>query len=280
VSRSIYLRGADGLPARVSGGWAQEKLQSLDAYLRIVNKAMEKKFASRCYIDLMAGCGRCVLKRSDSEFVGSPLVALACFPAFSSLVLVESDKRLFDALAARTAGDSARAHLVHGDCNDSNVVQQIRTAIPSSALSIAFIDNLGLDVAFETIRLLTAGRRIDLVITFQVSDIRRNVDRALTRAARGAKWDRFFGSPGWRRAVADFEARKTTAPDLGSALENFYASQLATIGYANRTQLNRSMKNIKNAPLYRVMLFSKNPLATKLFDATSSARSQQPGLKF
>lgn len=267
------------MPARVSGGWAQEKLQSLDGYLHIVNKAMVKKFPSRCYIDLMAGCGRCVLKRSNSEFDGSPLVALACVPAFSSLILVESDKRLFDALTARTAADRARAHLVYGDCNDSNVVQQIRTIIPSTALSIAFIDNLGLDVTFDTIRLLTAGRRIDLVITFQVSDIKRNVDRALARAERGAKWDRFFGTPGWRQAVAEFEARKTTAPDLGSALEDFYASQLATIGYTNRTQLNRSMKNTKNAPLYRVMLFSKNPLAIKLFDATSSTRSQ-PGLKF
>lgn len=70
---------------------------------------------------------------------------------------------------------------------------------------------------------------------------------------------------------------KKPASDLGGAFEDFYAERLATIGYMHRTQLNRSMKNTRNAPLYRVMLFSKHALAVKLFDA-SSANSDQRGL--
>lgn len=278
-SKSIYRPAADGLPARVSGDWAQTKLESLSNYLRIVNVAMQRKFAKRCYVDMMAGGGRCVLKRSGLEFDGSPLLALACKPAFTSLVFVESDSRLFDALTARTSAERSRTHLILGDCNETSVIEQIRSAIPATALSIAFIDNLGLDVTFDSIRRLTTGRRIDLVITFQISDIKRNAERALAGAERGARWDRFFGTPTWRQAVADFEAMRRPAPDLGGALENFYAERMATIGYANRSQLNRSMKNTRNAPLYRVMLFSKNPLATKLFEASSASRSQR-GLKF
>ena len=75
--------------------------------------------------------------------------------------------------------------------------------------------------------------------------------------------------------VRDFEALRK--PDLSGALEDFYADRLATIGYVHRAQLNRSMKNTKNAPLYRVMLFSKHALAVKLFNA-SSASSDQRGL--
>jgi three-Cys-motif partner protein len=278
MSKSVYRQGLDGFPARVSGGWAQDKLDSLSGYYGIFNSAMRLKFPTRCCLDLMAGGGRCVLKRSDVEFDGSPLLALAATPPFSTVVLVESDVRLFEALTARTAADAARTTLIRGDCNDANVITQIRAAVPSSALSVAFADNLGLDVTFDAVRQLTVGRRMDLVITFQVSDIKRNVDRALARPLRGQRWDRFFGTPTWRQAVADFEARRTSDANLGVALENFYAARLATIGYVHRTQLNRSMRNTRNAPLYRVMLFSKHDLAIKLFDASNSAVSSQSSL--
>jgi three-Cys-motif partner protein len=277
VSKSVYRTAADGMPARVSGGWAQTKREAFSNYLSIFNRATYKKWPHRSCIDLMAGCGKCVLKRSTLEFDGSPLVALASSPPFTSLIFVESDDRLFDALNTRTLTEQKRTHLIHGDCNDPVVIDAIRAAVPHNALSTAFVDNLGLDVTLAALKQLTAGRRIDLVITFQMSDIKRNVDRALARPERGARWDRFFGTPMWRQAVADFEAGKIRASDLGGALEDFYAGRLATIGYAHHTQLNRAMRNTRNAPLYRVMLFSKDPLAVKLFNA-SSASSGQRGL--
>lgn len=202
MSKSIYRRAADGMPARVSGGWAQAKLEAVSNYLTIFNRAMHLKWEQRCFIDLLAGSGKCVLKRSTFEFDGSPLVAIASSPPFTSLVFVESDERLFKALIARTSEDHKRSHLIHGDCNASPVIDAIREAVPQSALSIAFVDNLGLDVTFAALERLTAGRRIDLIVTFQVSDIKRNVDRALARPQRGERWDRFFGTSTWRQVVA------------------------------------------------------------------------------
>src|SRR4051794_11756071 len=100
MSGSTYRLADDGMPARVSGEWAQEKLGALSGYFDIVNKAMGQRstFQKVCYVDLMAGGGKCVLKRSFVEFDGSPLIALASTPPFSSLVFVEKHPDLFEAL--------------------------------------------------------------------------------------------------------------------------------------------------------------------------------------
>jgi hypothetical protein len=68
------------------------------------------------------------------------------------------------------------------------------------------------------------------------------------------------------------------APDLGTALADFYGDRLAKLGYGVRGQMNRTMANTRGAPLYRVMLFSKHPLARKLFSVAS--RGPQGGLDF
>ena len=47
---------ADGLPARVSGAWAREKLEYLTKYMSIFNVGMKNKW-ERVYLDLLAGQG-------------------------------------------------------------------------------------------------------------------------------------------------------------------------------------------------------------------------------
>jgi len=119
---------------------------------------------------------------------------------------------------------------------------------------------------------------MDLIVTFQVSDLKRNARLALTNDAEAGRWDRFFGTSDWRRVIADFEAKRMAAPDLGAALAEFYADRLAKLGYGVRGQMNRTMANTRGAQLYRVMLFSKHPLARKLFAVAS--RGLQDGLNF
>jgi three-Cys-motif partner protein len=271
--KSQYRTASDGLPARVSGPWAQDKLDALSRYNGIVLRAVKDKWKGLCYVDLLAGSGKCVLGSSGREFDGSPLLALQCSdPAFTSVVLVESDDRLSAALRARTMGAADRATIIEGDCNSPEVIRRIRRTVPVDVLSIVFVDNLGLDVTFSTISRIVAGRAMDLIVTFQVSDLKRNAKLALTNDLEAGRWNRFFGTTNWRRTIADFEAKRIVAPDLGTALADFYADRLAKLGYRVRGQMNRTMANMRGAPLYRVMLFSKHPLAQKLFSVASRGR--------
>lgn len=57
--------------------------------------------------------------------------------------------------------------------------EAIRNALPAAALGIVFVDMLGLDVHFDTLATLTSGRKLDLLLTLQVSDFTRNAENAL-----------------------------------------------------------------------------------------------------
>ena len=205
--KSEYRIASDGLLARVSGPWAQDKLETLSQYNRIVLRAVKDKWSGLCYIDLLAGGGRCILKGSKTEFDGSPLLAVKCDdPAFTKVVLVEADARLSKALRTRTAPAGARVTMIE--------------------------------------RVVT-GQAMDLVVTFQISDLKRNAGLALKSDKEARRWDRFFGTGEWRKTIADFEGKRLQTSDLGNALGDFYGDRLATLGHRVRSQMNRAMSNTR-----------------------------------
>jgi len=247
----------------------------------IVNKAMHKRWSHRPYVDLMAGPGRCILENNNEEFDGSPLRALKCEPPFTSVLLVEYVPRLLGALRVRTADYGSRVQILEGDCNDPAVIKRVREALPVNALTVAFADMLGLDVKFDTLKRLTHGRRIDLAITFQVSDLVRNVPRIIRGDADGRRLDEFFGTPRWRKAVADAEQGRSATSAIGDALTDFYIQRLGTLGYSNVQPLHRLMKNTSNAPLYRLVLAGKHERAAEFFEKISKIEySGQRGFGF
>jgi three-Cys-motif partner protein len=264
-SSKYRLSVTDGLPCRVSGEWAKEKLHYLSHYMAIFNRGMKNLWPHRAYLDLMAGPGRCVLEDADQEFDGSPLLALHCSPEFGKVVLVEASAKLLKPLRARTESYGDRAHVLEGDCNSPSTVANIRNALPTNALTLAFADMLGLEVEFETLRQLTTRRKIDLAITFQVNDLVRNVPQILQERSDGGRLDRFFGNPDWRKAVADAESGKLTSTAIGDALTDFYVARLGTLGYEHVAPLHVLMKNTQNAPLYRLVLAGKHERATDFF---------------
>src|SRR5712692_823891 len=122
VSRQDVIRRAqDGLPARVSGPWTQEKLLWVEKYASAFMKAMAPKrkeglWTELVYVDLLAGPGRGIDRDSRSEFDGSPLRALKITPAFDRLFLSDLKKKNIDALQRRIApSDLARTDPSVGD---------------------------------------------------------------------------------------------------------------------------------------------------------------------
>lgn len=260
------LSRVDGLPVRDSGPWAVEKLYYVRRYMSIFNAGMKNLWAQRGYIDLMAGPGRGIDRETNDEFDGSPLLALQCDPPFTQAVFVDDDPDSTSALSSRTESQAARRTVLTADCNAPATIAEVRRIIGSNTLTLCFVDNLGLNVVFETIRALVAGGRpIDLIFTFQVNDLTRNIDEALTSAADGARFDAFFGEPRWREVIARHDRGEGTRSDRATALADFYGEQLGTLGYGQVAQLHRLMKNTRNAPLYRLLLASQHPRAVDFF---------------
>ncbi len=218
---------------------------------------------------------------SGEEFPGSPVLAAESDPHFEKCVFVESEPLLQEALETRTAPIRDRVRIVAGNCNDASVVTHIRRELPSAALSVTFVDMLGLDVWFTTLETLTSGRRMDLLITLQVSDLTRNAASASAEQQDPERFDRFFGSPNWRRVVEDGTLRRTSNADLATALTEFYTQRLASIGYPHVYELHVLMKNTRNAPLYRLVLAAKHERAVEFFRSIAEIEhSGQRGLTF
>jgi three-Cys-motif partner protein len=270
MPKSRYAPAQDNLIARVSGTWAMEKLKYVEKYMDIFSTGMKKNWATRIYVDLMSGPGRCVTD-DGQEFLGSPLLALATKTAFSKIVLVEGEPNLADALKARVAASprNETVEVLTGNCNDKALIARIRQLVPSDALALTFVDMLGLDVRLDTLARLTEGRRMDLAITFQIGDLKRNVGHALKNPGEGRRFDEFFGTENWRETAWAHRSGGMPFQDLATAFADFYEERLRTLGYPHVARSLDVMKNSKNVDLYRLLLASRHPRAVDFFEKIS-----------
>lgn len=269
MSKSRYVTARDNLIARVSGLWAMEKLKYLEKYMDIFSTGMKNRWKTN-FLDLMSGPGLCVTDEGE-EFRGSPLLALATKTPFSKVVLVEHEPALAEALKLRVATSTRRETVIHltGNCNDKALIADIRKILPSDSLTLTFVDMLGLDVSLDTLARLTDGRRMDLAITFQIGDLKRNVGGALKNPREGRRFDEFFGTEDWRETVWAHRSGNMPGQDLATAFTDFYEERLKTLGYPHVTRSLDVMKNSKNVHLYRLLLASRHPRAVDFFEKIS-----------
>jgi three-Cys-motif partner protein len=281
---------SDGLIARESGEWAEEKLYYLKRYFYAFNQATKptltkSKFSRRVYVDLLAGSGRCYLKKNASvEFEGSPLVAMAANPGFTDWCFVEGDAENADALRKRV--DRLRPgtgeFVINADANDPETIAQIRSVLHGyGTLGLIFVDTLGLsDVHFSTLQAITRDRRADLIYTFHVQDVTRNLAEALSSPTEAERWTKSFGDSDWGLAWLAHAKGQAGTVTVADALTTFFEQRLQNgLGYPHVTSLHRLMKNSMNAPLYRLILASHDPLAPKLWHKISAVEANgQRGL--
>lgn len=256
------LIGADGLEVRDSGPWAREKLTHLDRFMNMVTTAMPKHFDRLEFLDLMAGPGRCEDRSDDSEFPGSPILALNTKKPWNRVHLVERDDDLRSALTLRIAKEprASTAAIIAGDSNDPRIIQQLRDATYGRrVLGLAFIDLIGQEIAFDTIRALSDARKIDLWFSFPEMDLKRNATLAPRDDDQAARWTRFFGTDAWRPITLDRRPRHALI-----GLLRLYRQQLESLGY--KTDVSAlPMKNSRGATMYRPLFASRDDRGVDFF---------------
>lgn len=233
----------DGLPVRDSGPWIRRKYFHLQRYLDIFTRGMNAKWGGRLsYIDLFAGPGRCLIRDTASEVDGSPLIALNY--AFSKYILVEENPANLRALRQRCLKSTKHGsiEIIAGDCNV--VIDQV---VPEG-LSLAFIDPTGIDVHFDTIRKLTSGRAVDLLMTVQFGmDMKRNFQRYQKEGNRSELWKFLGGDVDW-----------SAVTDVHAALALFKA-RVKGLGYQTAEFREIVVRNVqRNVPMYFLFFASKS----------------------
>ncbi len=254
------ILGADGLLARESGVWAKEKLYYLEHYLDIFSVGMSKKWKGKLYyVDLFAGPGRCRIPETQEEFDGSPLIALKF--NFTKCFFFESDPPCFKALETRIKNRAPEklknVELVPDDCNEE--VSKVSLPSPSS-LGVAFVDPTGISpLPFETIKKLTARRKIDLIINFHEGmGIRMNLHQ-YTKTDENALTS-FMGSNRWK-----IKFKQRSKSETYRAIVKEYMENLRELGYLAFDSDRIPIKTDQDTLLYYLLFASKDPKGTEFW---------------
>jgi three-Cys-motif partner protein len=281
----------DGLPTRPSGTWAKDKVFYLEKYINTFETSMQgKPWRRRIYIDLFSGPGKCAIKDGHGYFLGSPLISLNTLHPFTDYYFVDMESENIEALKERSKATQVNQNKIHFSIGDSNekvleIVNEIKR-IDSEfiygvwpSLNLAFLDPEGFELSWNTVSTLATVNRMDLIIHYSQQGVKRMADRALMSNKETAI-DKFFGDTEWRKV---YKECKDDPAGIHRPLIDYYKSKLKALGYIEvkddeEVWAEPLMKNRKNAPLYRLLFASKNPLGVKFWkDVTKvGADGQMP----
>lgn len=260
-----FALASDGRPASVVEPWAQEKLFYIERYATIFSRGMRKKWSRLVYIDLFAGTGRNIIEGTSIEMDGTALRPITQALPFTDYYLNDADASAASALSERIPAET-RPHVTvrNLDCNDAaREVGSLYFAgrLASSTLALAVVDPYGFEIEFDAIRSMTAGHRVDLIVTHMTSILRRFIgERSLD-----SQLDGFYGAPEWRELV---DRRAQGSRLTFRELLDFYEQRLKSIGYDNVDDHIRIL-NTKSLPLYHLVFASKHSLGAEFFKRIS-----------
>src|SRR5467141_1783079 len=125
----------------------------------------DKEWDERIYFELFAGPGRCFVRETRVEDLGSPLKVMET--NFTRYIFVEMNQAAARALAARVENrpDANDVEIWCADCADALEEMQI----PARSLTFTFIDPTRIGHApFKLISTLCSKARSDLLINIPV----------------------------------------------------------------------------------------------------------------
>lgn len=264
---NCLITRSDNLPLQCVGPWAEDKYYYLERYLNASREARRKysDLDNAVFIDLFAGPGRCIIKDECREIESGAIRVLKREEApFNDSYLLDIDEANLMALTARIPPEAGSYKTIKGDSN--LIIKELVDKLLKHRFKryhFVFADPFGPDdLNFETIKELVRLQRVDILIHFPIMAIRRNWHIWIKKG--NTILDQFLGTNKWREEIASLPSNK-----VFDSLINLYEYELKKIGFAFTYDLKPvTIRNTRNAPLYDLILVSKDPLAQKIWNTT------------
>ena len=265
MPRASLLDPDDGLPLSPAGDWAKEKHRLLQEYVD-ASWGARRRWGRSTFIDLYSGPGRQYVEETDELINGSPLVAWAASnlnPAPFAEVLVSDREDYARACEKRLQRLHAPVTFTAVDAGEAAIVAVRR--VDPGGLHLVFADPYNLkDLPWSVFEPLVGMKHVDFIVHFSQADLTRNLERYITQDP--SPLDTF--APGWRNHV-----ERGNPVEMRGRFFRYWVSLFEGHGF----KVARSVPLIVNdrgAPLYRLVLFSRHPLAQKLWDSVADKSSQ------
>jgi three-Cys-motif partner protein len=274
----------DGLPTPEIGAWGEEKYRHVQLYASLFIKSMRAKWDALVYLDLFAGSGRSRIRGTRRIVSASPLLILGMPEKFDKYIFCEGDKRFTEALETRCCRDfpNRRVVVIPGDANtavEKIVAEMPRPGKSNKVLGFCFLDPFQMkNLYFSTIEESLSKRFMDyLVLIPSGMDANRNEQHYVQ--PRNNTVEKFVGNADWR---VRWEAERASGKSFGNFVVEEFGRSMQRLGYlevaTTETKLIRSKD--KNLPLYRLALYSKHPVAKKLWKETKKYTDSQLNIEF
>ena len=248
---------SDNLPARPSGPWIDTKHKLLTYYAEMFATGMKNKWASRVYLELFSGPGRCLIRDTGQEDLGSPLKVID--HEFTKFIFTEMSAPAAESLAKRLEpyANSDKTEVWCGDCAEA--IQSI--AIPERSLTFAFIDPTGIGHApFSLIETLRQKTRCDILINIQhAMGIKMNVHQYTPNSDEECALTQFLGHDRWKKLP------RHNAKEFFVGVLDLYKQQLDKLGFSF-TGREVLISNQQGTGLYLLLFASGHPLGKKFWD--------------
>lgn len=265
------------------GNWTEEKLGRVKKYLSAYTTIMAKQPFRYAYIDAFAGTGYREAKdvqeldgflfdeESQGFLDGSVRIALKIQPAFHKYIFIEKDPAKVSELGKITGDYPEKSiDIKIGDANEQ--IQELCNKDWKKHRAVMFLDPFGMQVTWNTIKLIAETEAIDLWLLFPLGI---GVSRLLKRDGNihsgiSKRLDLVFGTHDWYDEFYKQEKEKTLFGDEEktikvadfTAISNYFVTRLKTIfsGVAdNPLQLMNSCNN----PLFLLCFAAGNKKGAK-----------------
>ena len=274
------------------GDWTEEKLRRVQKYLKAYNVALKKQRFTREYIDAFAGTGYREVKQPDSQaglllpelveedcqdfLDGSASIALKIEPPFDKFTFIERNAaKYLELCKLKERHPNREISTLQGDANDR--IREICLGRWDYRRAVLFLDPFGMQVPWDTIRLIASTRSIDMWLLFPlgvaVSRLLKKdgkIEESLRRSL-----DVLFGEPDWFDA---FYKTETSTDLFGQekisiykvdfrSMERYFIDRLRSI-FPGVAENPLQLRNSKNVPLYLLCFAAGNakgaPIAVEI----------------
>lgn len=177
--------------------WIDKKHRLLTYYASLFSVGMKNQWKERVYYELFSGPGRCFVRDTSTEDLGSPLKVIES--PFTRFIFIERNLAAARALQKRLSPfpNADRAEIWCGDCAEA--VTKIK--FPDfNTLTFAFVDPTGIAHApFTLIKRLHVSVRCDLLINIQYGmGIKMNLHQYTPEATEQSALTKFLGHDRWK----------------------------------------------------------------------------------
>ena len=274
---------------KFGGDWTEEKLRCVSEYLQAYTKIMTRQPFRFAYIDAFAGTGYRETESDEntdqlmfpdlvspevmSFHDGSARNALEVEPPFEKYVFIEKNANRYAELEElrkefllKTEFSEDMIECVPGEANEylKNLCQKSW----KTHRALVFLDPFGMQVEWETIKLIAETRAIDLWLLFPIGAVNRLLKKnGEIRPSIREKLNLFFGNEEWfevfyrlaqRIPIFDEDEQWEKTGDIFAEIEQYLMERLRET-FAGVVPTPLSLRNSKNVPLYLLCFAVGNP---------------------